>query len=117
MKKNKASIPFTFSALVVLFLVLAGQASAQWSVPYNIFNLPNDFDRALVNLTNWLLGFAGLLGTIALIWGGLNYMFSSGDAQKIDLSKKVVYYALMGMAIAGVSYAIIQVIVGTIFTI
>ena len=110
MKKNKLSILFTFSVLTVLSLTLASQASAQWAVPANIFNLPDDINEGILNLTNWLLGFAGLLSVLTLIWGGINYIFSSGDTQKADLSKKVIYYALIGLFVVGFAYALIRVI-------
>ena len=110
MKENKLSILFAFSVLTVLSLVLVSQASAQWVVPNNIFNLPDDINAGILNLTNWLLGFAGVLSVLALIWGGINYIFSSGDTQKADLSKKIIYYALIGLFVVGFAYAIIRAI-------
>ena len=110
MKENKLSILFVFSVLTVLSLTLASQASAQWAVPNNIFNLPDDINVGILNLTNWLLGFAGLLSVLALIWGGINYIFSSGDTAKADLSKKVIYYALIGLFVVGFAYALVRVI-------
>lgn len=116
MKENKPLILFTFSILAVLSFILAGQANAQWSVPSNIFSLPDDIDQGIMNLTNWLLWFVTLLSVIAIIWGGVNYVFSSGDVQKADLSKKIIYYAIIGILVAGFAYALMYVVTTVILT-
>ena len=116
MKENKPSILFAFSALAILSFALTGQANAQWSVPSNIFSLPDDIDQGIMNLTNWLLWFVTVLSVIAMIWGGINYIFASGDVQKADLSKKIIYYAMMGLLVAGFAYAIMVVITKLILT-
>jgi len=114
MKKNKLSISSAFFVLTVLFLTLASQASAQWAVPPDIFNLPDDIGAGIINLTNWLLWLAGLLSVLFIIWGGINYIFSSGDTQKAELSKKIIYYAMIGLFVAGLGYALVQVITNVI---
>ncbi|MCK4891922.1 MAG: hypothetical protein KAS78_04595 [Candidatus Pacebacteria bacterium] len=116
MKKNKLLISFSFFVLTVLSLTLINKASAQWAPPANIFNLPNNIDQGIINLTNWLLWFVTLLSVVAIIWGGINYIFSSGDTAKADLSKKIIYYALIGLIVAGFAYAIMKVITTVILT-
>ena len=115
MKENKLSILFTFSILTTLSFVLAGQANAQWTLPTNVFALPDDIDKIVINLTNWLLWFVTILSVIAIIWGAINYIFSSGDTQKADLSKKIIYYAIIGLLVAAFAYAIMLVITNLIF--
>jgi hypothetical protein len=109
MKKNKLSILFAFT-LIVTTLTLVSQASAQWSVPPDIFNLPKDIRGGIMNLTNWFLGITGLLSVLFIIWGGINYVFSSGDTQKAEKSKLIIYYAMIGLFIAGLGYALVKVI-------
>ena len=83
-----------------------------WVLPSNPGgSLITDLDAAILNLTNWLLGFTLAVSVLALIWGGLNYVSSSGDAQKADLAKKIIYYALIGVFISGVAYAIVNILV------
>jgi len=97
---------------LIISTTMAYNATAQWVLPNNPGNsLTDDLDAAILSLTNWLLGFTLAVSVLALIWGGLNYVSSSGDAQKADLSKKIIYYALIGVFIAGVSYAIVNIIV------
>ena len=91
--------------------VIAKTAFAQWVLPVNNFNLIDNFEDAILALTNWLLGFVVMISVIALVWGGLNYIASAGDAQKADLSKKIIYYSLIGVIISGIAYAVINIIV------
>ena len=58
----------------------------------------------------WILGFAVAISIVMLIYGGLYYVTSSGDTEKAAASKKIIKYALLGVAIAGTSYVIIQLL-------
>jgi len=91
----------------------------------NIFNCPADcplpvgipnklIPDVIDSAISWLLGFAVAISVVALIYGGTLYVFSSGDAQKTENAKKVVKYALIGIFITGVSFAIVTII-DTIF--
>jgi hypothetical protein len=111
MKNNKLSILFAYSFFSVLtFISFAEKASAQWALPVNNFNLPDDIGAGILNLTDWLLWLAGLLSVLIIIWGGINYIFSSGDTQKAELAKKIIYYAMIGLFVAGLGYALVRVI-------
>jgi len=59
----------------------------------------------LDDLTGWILGIGLMLAVTFLIWGGINYVASSGDAQKTEKAKKVVKYSLLGIFVIGLSYA------------
>jgi len=85
----------------------------------NMFNCPADCLPAGVpsklipdvidDIVRWLLTFAIGIAVLILVYGGVCYVFSSGDAQKTENAKKVVKYALLGIFIMGISYAIIIV--------
>ena len=113
MKNNKhlnfcaVAVCLAMSNMITRIAVATG-----WELPTNPGgSLIEDLDAATLNLTNWLLGFTLGISVLVLIWGGLNYVFSSGDVQKADLSKKIIYYALIGVFISGVAYAIVNIIV------
>ena len=118
MKNNKylnfcaVAICLAISAITTRVAIATG-----WELPDNPGDsLIGSLDEAIINLTNWLLGFTIAVSVIALIWGGLNYISSSGDAQKADLAKKIIYYALIGVFISGVAYAIMNIMVTEILT-
>jgi len=64
----------------------------------------------LSDATSWLVGFAISLCVIALIWGGIYYVGSSGDQEKTQNAKNIMKYALIGIFLVGISYAILSVI-------
>lgn len=50
----------------------------------------------------------GAISVIMLIWGGLRYITSGGDNKKITDAKNTILYAIIGLIIAVLAYAIIQ---------
>jgi hypothetical protein len=113
MKIIKKSRYLNFCAVVFCLAassMITHIAVAQWVLPDSA-GLIEDLDAAILSLTNWLLWFTLAVSVLALVWGGLNYVSSSGDTQKADLSKKIIYYALMGIFVAGVAYATINTII------
>ena len=111
-KNNKYLNFCAIAVCLAMSAMITHSATAQWVLPDNPDgSLIEDLDVGILNLTNWLLEFTLAVSVLALVWGGLNYIASSGDVQKADLSKKIIYYALIGVFIAGVSYAIVNVIV------
>lgn len=61
----------------------------------------------LDDIIKWVLGFGLMIAVTFLIWGGINYVASSGDAQKTENAKKIVKYSIMGVLVIGLSYAAI----------
>lgn len=64
----------------------------------------------LGDMTKWLIGFGVTLCVLMIIWGGLNYVASVGDEERIKQAKKTIHYAIWGIAIIGLSYAMLKVI-------
>ena len=67
-------------------------------------------EDSLDGVIKWILGFGLVLSVIFLVWGGIYYVGSSGDAQKTATAKKIIKYAILGVFVIGVSFAIISVI-------
>lgn len=103
-----------FISLVIISAIPIHAAEAQWVLPANTFNLPNSLDDVILNLTNWILGFVASLAVLAIIWGGIKYQYALGDQQTATEAKRVIKYALMGLVIAGIAYALVKVFVSTI---
>lgn len=100
---------------VIISAIPIHSAYAQWALPdVTGMNLPNDFDDAVLNMTNWILGFVSSLAVLAIIWGGIKYTYSAGDQNTATEAKRVIKYALMGLVISGIAYALVVVFVNTI---
>ena len=88
--------------------------SGGFGSPPVIANVPVDFETSIINLTSWILGFVAMIAVLAIIWGGVSYIGSAGDETKATTGKRVITYALIGLVIAGIAYALVNVIVTVI---
>ena len=77
-------------------------------------NAPTDFEDAVENTTNWILGFVTMIAVLAIIWGGIQYLTSAGNEEQTRSGKRTMTYALLGLIIAGIAYAIVKIIVTVI---
>ncbi len=62
--------------------------------------------QVIGNVVNALLGIFGALFLALLIWGGAQYMLSSGNEEKVKAAKATLTNAIIGMLIVAASYAI-----------
>ena len=66
------------------------------------------------NITNTILYIVGIISVIMLIFGGLRYVVSGGDSKKVTDAKNTVLYAIIGLVIAILSYAIVNFVLNAI---
>ncbi len=65
----------------------------------------------VVNVTNFVLSFLGLAAVIVVIYGGFLYVTAGGEQERADKGKKSVMYAVMGIVIVLISYALVNTII------
>ncbi|MDP4038446.1 MAG: hypothetical protein Q8P54_00545 [bacterium] len=63
-------------------------------------------------ITNTLLLIVGIAAVIMLIIGGLRYIFSGGDKEAIDSAKNTILYAVIGIVVALLAFAIVNFVLG-----
>lgn len=61
-----------------------------------------------LNFLNFLLSIIGALALIMLIIGGVMYLTSAGDEDRVKTGKKIVTYSIIGIAIALASLVIVK---------
>jgi len=66
----------------------------------------------ITEITNVLLFIVGILSVIMLIYGGLRYVISGGDSKKVTDAKNTIMYAIIGLIIAILSFALVNFVVG-----
>lgn len=75
-------------------------------------NLNADISKApgqlVTRLTNIFLGLVGIGAVVVIIYGGSLYLFSMGDNKKAEKGRKVLEYAIIGLAIILGAYIIIN---------
>jgi hypothetical protein len=68
--------------------------------------------KTIVNVMLFLLG---AIAVIMIIIGGIRYATSNGDASATKAAKDTVLYAVIGLVVAILAYAIVGFIVNTAF--
>ena len=62
-----------------------------------------DPNTMIKNMIEWVIGVAGVVAAIFVVYGGISYATSSGDPNKTTKAKQVIIYALIGLAIVGLA--------------
>ena len=66
------------------------------------------------DFVNIMLFAVGILAVIMLIWGGIRYVLSGGDSGAVSSAKKTILYAVVGLIVAILAYAIVNFVITTI---
>lgn len=75
--------------------------------PENLFGDAGIFKT----ITNTVLYIVGVVAVIMLIIGGVKYVVSGGDAKKVTDAKNTVLYAIIGLIIAFLAFAIVNFVI------
>lgn len=89
----------------------ACQELPQGSAAYNAAGCGGGGDQLPIVIKNILIAIIGISGLIAVIFiiiGGVQYMSSSGDPAKVKKAKDTILYALIGLAICALAFAIVN---------
>lgn len=63
---------------------------------------------------NLMLFIVGILAIIFLIFGGIRYVISGGDKTKVDNAKNTILYAIVGLIVAILGYAVVSWVVSVL---
>jgi hypothetical protein len=63
---------------------------------------------SIKTFVNVLLYIIGVLSVIMIVVGGIRYTTSAGDSTKVTAAKNTIMYAVVGLAIAILAYAIVN---------
>ena len=66
------------------------------------------------DFVNIMLLAIGILAVIMIIWGGIRYVLSGGDSGAVSSAKKTILYAVVGLIVAILAYAIVNFVITTI---
>ena len=132
MKKifKKASQIITGAATVVTLMagrVMAAEAGAAETEAINPAQaganaakgngMPSELvgvDGVFTKITNTVLYAVGIISVIMLIYGGLRYVISGGDSKKVTDAKNTIMYAIIGLIVSILSYAIVNFVINAV---
>ena len=62
--------------------------------------------KILLNITNWMIGLAGALAVIFLIYGGIIYI--TGGPKGEENAKKIIINAIIGIVVIAISLVLVN---------
>lgn len=63
-------------------------------------------------VVNFFLYFLGFVATVMIIYGGVLYVTSAGNDDNVGKAKKILMYAVVGIIIILLSFAIVNTVIG-----
>lgn len=78
------------------------------SQPDSLFGVGGIFST----ISNILIFLVGAIAVIMLIWGGLQYVISAGDSKRVESAKSTILYAIIGIVISILAFAIVNFVTG-----
>ncbi|MCL2173854.1 pilin [Candidatus Saccharibacteria bacterium] len=71
-------------------------------------------DALIPRMINLMLFIVGILAIVFLIFGGIRYVISGGDKTKVDAAKNTILYAIVGLVVAILGYAVVNWVIGIV---
>lgn len=105
MKKNINKIALALFILSFVFIgafilssdISRGAVISSWGAACAPGGIPTDIRQAIMNVTNWILGFVSLICVLVVIYG-------------LVTGANTIKYGLVGLVACGLAYALIIVI-------
>jgi len=73
-----------------------------------------DLNVVFKNAANVLTYLIGAASVLMVIYGGFRYVISRGDAAQIKVAKETILYAVVGVIVSLVAFAVIKFVATTI---
>ncbi len=67
--------------------------------------------QGVANIINYILMFLGLIAVAYIIWAGIKMVTSGGNESKVKEGQKTITYAVVGLLVIFLSYAIVNWVV------
>lgn len=80
------------------------------SQPTDLFGTAGIFNT----ITNIMLYVIGAVAVIMIVIGGLRYVISGGDSKTVEAAKNTILYAVIGIIVALLAYAVVDFVVNAI---
>lgn len=116
MQSNLKSIIFSIVIAGLLVSVIPFEALAQTAPKAGGIQNPlgggpdQTITSVLKGIINWMLGLVGVIALIALISAGARMIFGFVDEDQVKKAKTTILWAVIGLAVVILSYAIINIV-------
>ena len=110
-----------FTGIAAAFTLTAGKAMAmtvqEGAEMARADGMPADLigpNGVFTQITNTVLYVVGIISVIMLIYGGLRYVISGGDSKKVTDAKNTILYAIIGLIISILAFAIVNFVINAV---
>jgi len=73
-----------------------------------------DFVKLVVTISNAILAIVGVVAMLFLIIGGFQYITSAGNPESVGKAKTTILYAIIGLIVVILSWAIVNFVITNI---
>lgn len=109
-----ALICFSFGGLTVATVSAASSKDEVLGGANSATEDRTDLKDTFKKIINTLLFITGMVAVIMIVIGGLRYVTSNGDQNAVSSAKNTVLYAIIGLVVAIMAYAIVNFVVTNI---
>ena len=85
-------------------------ASNSSATLYNPIQSADNLTSLLINIMKGFLGVIGIWAVVFIVIGGFEMVVSSGNEEMYTKAKKTIIWAVLGLAVAVLSFAIIAIV-------
>lgn len=124
MKIFKAPFLFTLATIFIAAVIFTSQPAFAFDLSMSdgassargIDQASTLFGSAgiFTTITNVMLFGVGAIAVIMVVIGGLRYVISGGNSTNITSAKNTILYAVIGMIIAILAYALVNFVIGSL---
>ena len=86
------------------------KVSDQISTASSQTGAPSDIEGGVGTILSAALGLIAVVAVIVVIIGGISIAVSQGDPAKVKKGRMAITYGLIGMAVALLAFAIVQIV-------
>lgn len=73
-------------------------------------NAAQQIANIIVTAIEILLSLSAILAVGAIIWGGITYTMAAANEHNAEKGKKIIFWAVIGLIITGLSFFIVQLV-------
>lgn len=112
----KKTLTFAYRLAYLAPLALAARANAvSIGFPDNFAGFSSqDLKETISNIVRIIVGFLGIITVLIILAGGLKWMTSGGNEDKIAEAKKLISAGVVGLVIVLAAYAIASFVVNSL---
>lgn len=110
-----ASVALAFMAVVTVPLVsFAAPAAAPTELTNPLGDKSLNLNQFIGRIINAALGLSGAVALLMFVWGGVQWLISGGNVNRIKSGKSTLTWAALGIVVIFTSYTLVNVLINAL---